>query len=139
MAFGTLALFVNPAGGMLPLIVLAGMAIQSALFSPAKYGILPEVLPHERLAVGNGQLELWTFLTIIGGTAIGGILLQVSGGSPWIAGCGLLAFSVLGFIASFQVPKVPRARDEGGLRATLQGAWDAVRAKTMRGRIFRPV
>ncbi|MEC4674076.1 MAG: MFS transporter, partial [Nitrospirota bacterium] len=128
MALGTLALFINPAGGMLPLIVLAGMAIQSALFSPAKYGILPEVLPHERLAVGNGQLELWTFLAIIGGTAIGGILLQVSGGSPWIAGCGLLAFSVLGFIASFQVPKVPRARDEGGLRATLQGAWEAVRA-----------
>ncbi|MYG41236.1 MAG: hypothetical protein F4201_10570, partial [Nitrospira sp. SB0677_bin_15] len=67
MALGTLALYHNPSGGILPLIVLGGMAVQSALFSPAKYGILPELLPHERLAVGNGQLELWTFLAIIGG------------------------------------------------------------------------
>jgi len=128
MACGTMALYLNPAGGPLPLLVLAGMAVQSALFSPAKYGILPEVLPHERLAEGNGQLELWTFLAIIGGTAAGGLLLQVSGASPWIAGCVLLAFSVLGFLASFQVPQVQRAREEGGLAATLQGAWNAVNA-----------
>ncbi|MYA29280.1 MAG: MFS transporter, partial [Nitrospira sp. SB0666_bin_27] len=68
MALGTWALYHNPSGGILPLIVLGGMAVQSALFSPAKYGILPELLPHERLAMGNGQLELWTFLAIIGGT-----------------------------------------------------------------------
>ena len=82
MGLGTLALFVNPEGGLLPLLVLGAMAVQSALFSPAKYGILPELLPHERLSVGNGQLELWTFLAIIGGTAMGGILLQVTGASP---------------------------------------------------------
>ncbi|NGZ04182.1 MAG: acyl-[ACP]--phospholipid O-acyltransferase, partial [Nitrospira sp. WS238] len=41
MAAGTLALWLNPAGGMLPLIVLCGMGVHSALFSPSKYGILP--------------------------------------------------------------------------------------------------
>ena len=128
MTGGTLALFLDPTGGLFPLIILAGMAVQSALFSPAKYGILPEVLPHERLAQGNGQLELWTFLAIIGGTAIGGLLLHLSGGSPWMAGCVLLAFSLLGLLASFQVPRVQRARPEGGLGATLQGAWKAVTA-----------
>ena len=56
MGLGTLALFVNPEGGLLPLLVLGAMAVQSALFSPAKYGILPELLPHERLSIGNGQL-----------------------------------------------------------------------------------
>lgn len=126
MALGTLALYHNPSGGILPLIVLGGMAVQSALFSPAKYGILPELLPHERLAAGNGQLELWTFLAIIGGTGTGGVLLQVSGSSPWLGGVVLLVFSVAGVAASLLVPVVPRARDEGGLRATLQGAWQAV-------------
>ncbi len=128
MALGTWALYSNPAGGLLPLIVLGGMAVQSALFSPAKYGILPELLPHERLAVGNGQLELWTFLAIIGGTGIGGLLLQMSGASPWLGGVVLLVFSVVGCAASLTVPAVPRAREEGGLRATLQGAWQAVQA-----------
>lgn len=128
MALGTWALYRNPFGGILPLIVLGGMAVQSALFSPAKYGILPELLPHERLAVGNGQLELWTFLAIIGGTGTGGLLLQMSGSSPWLGGAVLLLCSVMGFAASLMVPAVPRAREEGGLVATLQGAWQAVQA-----------
>ena len=128
MALGTLALYHNPSGGILPLIVLGGMAVQSALFSPAKYGILPELLPHERLAMGNGQLELWTFLAIIGGTGTGGILLQASGASPWLGGTVLLLFSVVGFAASLMVPAVPRAREKGGLGSTLRGAWQAVQA-----------
>ena len=128
MALGTLALYGNPSGGLLPLMVLGGMAVQSALFSPAKYGILPELLPHERLAVGNGQLELWTFLAIIGGTGTGGVLLHLSGTSPWLAGLVLLLFSLAGFAASFLVPAVPRARTEGGVGSTLRGAWTAVQA-----------
>ena len=44
MGAATLALWMNPAGGFLPLIVLAGMGVHSALFSPAKYGILAELL-----------------------------------------------------------------------------------------------
>ncbi len=128
MALGTLALYSNPSGGILPLVVLAGMAVQSALFSPAKYGILPELLPHERLAVGNGQLELWTFLAIIGGTGLGGVLLHLSGASPWFAALMLFVFSLVGFAASFLIPAVPRARTAGGLGSTLCGAWAAVRA-----------
>jgi len=131
MGLGTLALFVNPEGGLLPLLVLGAMAVQSALFSPAKYGILPELLPHERLSVGNGQLELWTFLAIIGGTAMGGILLQVTGASPWLAGVVLMVFSIIGLVYSLSIPSVPRARAEGGVRATLQGAWEAVQADRM--------
>ncbi len=128
MALGVLALYGNPSGGVLPLIVLAGMAVQSALFSPAKYGILPELLPHEQLAVGNGQLELWTFLAIIGGTGLGGVLLQLSGASPWLAPLALLLLSLAGFAASFLIPAVPRARETGGLGSTLRGAWAAVYA-----------
>ena len=128
MGLGTTALFINPEGGVLPLIVLGAMAVQSAVFSPAKYGILPELLPHERLSAGNGQLELWTFLAIIGGTAMGGILLQISGAHPWLAGAVLLVFSIVGFVYSLSIPSVPRARAEGGLRETLQGARQAVQS-----------
>lgn len=128
MGLGMTALFLNPEGGLLPLIVLAAMAVQSALFSPAKYGILPELLPHEQLSAGNGQLELWTFFAIIGGTAMGGIFLQASGASPWLAGFVLLLFSIVGFVSSLSIPYVAPARAKGGLRDTLQGAWDAVQS-----------
>ena len=72
MAAGTVALLSDPAGGRLALMVLCGMGVHSALFSPSKYGILPELIPHERLAAGNGLLELWTFAAILTGTAAGG-------------------------------------------------------------------
>ena len=82
LAAGTVALFVDPAGGILPLIVLGCMGVHSALFSPAKYGILPEILPHDRLSQGNGILELSTFLAILGGTAVGGFSSTASARPP---------------------------------------------------------
>lgn len=115
MAAATVALFLNPAGGLLPLIVLGGMGAHSALFSPAKYGILPEILPHEQLSAGNAILELSTFLAILAGTAIGGVLLNVAGAHLWLAPLVLTAFALVGFIASWWVPAVPAARSTGGV------------------------
>jgi len=128
MTAGTAALFYNPKGGILPLVVLAGMGAQSALFSPSKYGILPELLPHHRLSWGNGQLELWTFAAIIGGTALAGPLLDITNHNPWMAGVVLVIFSGAGLWASFGIPPVPQARPDGGLRETWQAAIDALRS-----------
>ena len=131
MSAATVALWINPAGGMLPLIVLGGMGVHSALFSPAKYGILAELLPHERLAAGNGQLEMWTFLAILTGTAAPGILLSITGSSIWLAPFLLAVISLVGFTAAWTIPRVPPARAEGGLINTLQGAWSALAADRM--------
>ena len=128
MSSGTLALFLNPAGGILPLIVLAVMGAQSALYSPAKYGILPEILPHERLSAGNGTLELWTFVAIIMGTAAGGVLLGITEPTPWLAGLFLTIMTLIGLWACYAIPHVPPARSEGGIHATITSAWEAVKS-----------
>ena len=60
----------------LMLIVVFLMGLQSTFFSPAKYGILPEMLPEQDLSRGNGLLEMSTFLAIILGTAIGGAIYE---------------------------------------------------------------
>jgi acyl-[acyl-carrier-protein]-phospholipid O-acyltransferase/long-chain-fatty-acid--[acyl-carrier-protein] ligase len=126
MSAATLALGLNPAGGVLPLVVLAGMGVHSALFSPAKYGILAELLPHERLAAGNGRLEMWTFFAILTGTAAPGILMSLTGSAVWLAPLLLTALSLVGFGAAWTIPPVPPARAEGGLADTLKGAWSAI-------------
>jgi len=131
MSAATLALWINPAGGILPLIVLGGMGIHSALFSPAKYGILAELLPHERLAAGNGQLEMWTFAAILTGTSAPGILLSVTGESTWLAPLLLAIISLIGCSAAVTIPYVPPARAEGGLLNTWQGAWAALAGDRM--------
>ena len=127
MAAGTFALWLNPAGGVLPLIVLCGMGVHSALFSPSKYGILPELVPHERLAAGNGLLEMWTFAAILTGTAAGGLLLQMAGDHTWLAPLALTGLSVVGLVTAFTIPHVPPARSAGGVGTTVRSAWEAIR------------
>jgi acyl-[acyl-carrier-protein]-phospholipid O-acyltransferase/long-chain-fatty-acid--[acyl-carrier-protein] ligase len=131
MATGTVALWLNPAGGVLPLVVLCGMGVHSAIFSPSKYGILPELIPHERLAVGNGLLEMWTFAAILMGTAAAGFLLQIAGDQTWLAPLALTGFSVVGFTTALSIPHVSPARAAGGVGATVQGAWAAIQSERM--------
>jgi acyl-[acyl-carrier-protein]-phospholipid O-acyltransferase/long-chain-fatty-acid--[acyl-carrier-protein] ligase len=131
MSAGTIALWLNPTGGILPLIVLCGMGAHSALFGPSKYGILPELIPHERLASGNGLLEMWTFAAILTGTAAGGFLLQSAGDQVWIAPLVLAALSVIGLVAAFAVPQVSPARTSGGVGSTIRVAWAAIQTERL--------
>jgi len=121
------ALMFAPSAWVAPLIVLGLLGVQSSFFGPAKFGILPELLPHDRLSAGNGALEMWSFLAIVLGTASGGALLAATGDHPWQA-AGLLAIlGVVGILAALFVPRVQAARDEGGFRDSVNLAWQTVR------------
>ena len=76
----TISIFLAPTALFLPFALLGLMGAQAALFGPAKYGIIPEILPKERLSQGNGALEMWTMLAIIAGTGLGPLLLAADGG-----------------------------------------------------------
>lgn len=93
----------------LMLLTLFLMATQSALFSPSKYGLLPELLPEKRLSWGNGILEMSTFLAIIVGTALGGFLYMHVTPHIGIAGAVLVVLALTGLIASLRISRVPRA------------------------------
>ncbi|MFM8549762.1 MAG: MFS transporter [Verrucomicrobiota bacterium] len=85
------------------------MGCHSAIFGPSKYGILPEVLPHDRLSWGNGILELLTFLGIIFGTVAGAFFAESLAGMPGVAGLILAGLALGGWWCSRQVPPVPAA------------------------------
>lgn len=127
MAIGAAALFVDPSGGWLPLVVLGAMGVQSAIFSPAKYGILPEIVPHTELSRANGRLELATFLAIIAGTAFGPQLLRLAPSTPGVAGLVLVAFAVAGAVAARGIERTEPARLSGGFGDALAGAFGAVK------------
>lgn len=69
-----------------PLISYAVVGLGAAAYSPAKYGILTELLPAEKLVAANGWIEGLTVLSIILGTVLGGRLVN-----PEVA-AALLAF-----------------------------------------------
>jgi acyl-[acyl-carrier-protein]-phospholipid O-acyltransferase/long-chain-fatty-acid--[acyl-carrier-protein] ligase len=92
------------------LAILFLMAVQATVFSPAKYGLVPEALPAEDLSRANGLLEMSTFVAIVLGTAIGGELFQTWRGEPWLTGGLLTAIALVGTATSYRIPSTPPAK-----------------------------
>jgi len=59
-----------------PLAAYALVGLGAAAYSPAKYGILTEYLPHSKLVLANGWIEGLTVISIILGTVLGGVLIN---------------------------------------------------------------
>src|SRR3954470_13746446 len=83
--------------------VLFLIALQATFFSPAKYGILPEILPDRDLSRANGVLEMSTFVAIVLGTAAGGYLFDASRGHLWVIGALVVGVAVIGTATSFGI------------------------------------
>jgi LPLT family lysophospholipid transporter-like MFS transporter len=69
--------------GLHPLVACAVVGFGAAVYSPAKYGILTELLPAEKLVAANGWIEGLTVMSIILGTVMGGALVSTHGGA-WL-------------------------------------------------------
>jgi len=79
------------------------LGLHSTLFGPVKYAILPQHLRSEELVGGNALIEAGTFIAILLGTLLGGLLAGSEGGTAWITGAGL-AIAIAGYIASRSIP-----------------------------------
>lgn len=107
MAMGFAAFLLNSPAFLWVTLFL--MAMQSAFFSPAKYGILPEILRKERLSWGNGILQLGTMVAIILGTALGAPLVAEFEGRAYLASAVLFVLSILGVISAHFITHTPAA------------------------------
>lgn len=73
MTLGGILLYIaSPTTAPLLWCVFFLMATQSAMFGPAKFGILPEALPEERLSWGNGIVQAMTMIAIIAASGLAG-------------------------------------------------------------------
>src|SRR5258707_11592396 len=90
----------------LMLVVLFLMALHSTIFSPSKYGIVPEMLPDKDLSRANALLEMSTFVAIVLGTAIGTYLFTAWKDEPWKMGLVTLAVAMAGLLTSLRIPRV---------------------------------
>ncbi|MGC4093119.1 MAG: MFS transporter [Polyangiaceae bacterium] len=107
MALGCVSLWLGSLELSLATLFLLGT--QAALFGPLKYGILPELLPAERLVQGNAYVEMGTFLAILLGTLTGGVLGL--GDRRWLA-ASVVAVALLGYLTARRVPAVTPANPE---------------------------
>lgn len=82
--------------------VLFFLGAQAAFFGPVKYAILPNLLQEEELIAGNGLIEAGTFLSILLGTIVGGVLILLPAGD-YIISAAICLVSLAGFVSSLFV------------------------------------
>ena len=104
MLFGLWTLYSGWTEGMIGVVFLMGL--HAAIFSPAKYGIVPEILGDRDLSRGNALLEMSTFVSIVLGIAGGGALFALWRETPSRMGLVTLAVSAIGLAVSFGITKV---------------------------------
>lgn len=96
------------------------LAVQSAFFGPAKYGMIPELVEEEHLSKANGSINMFTNLAVIGGTlAAGKVYTSYSSGVPgegggasfnpamlWVPGVVLIVIAIVGLMPALLIPKL---------------------------------
>ena len=86
------------------LFVLFLMGTQSTFFGPAKYSILPQMFRKDSdLMEATGLVEMGTFLAILTGTIVGGVLIAID---KYMVCLFIVVFSLLGWLASRKIPRI---------------------------------
>ncbi|MDR1039673.1 MAG: AMP-binding protein [Deltaproteobacteria bacterium] len=119
LAFVGMAAFLFYKGWLWPLMAAVFlMGLQSALFGPVKYSLLPEILPERGLIPGNGLVEGATFLAIVLGTVAGSYLGASSAVSGAVSGATAVAASVAGAAAASAGAAADAASEAVSIRGT---------------------
>ena len=88
------------------------MGLHSTLFGPVKFAYLPQALNERELTGGNGMLEMGTFVAILLGNVIGGLLVSIPGIGHAVVAASCLAMAVAGRVTAQFIPHAP-ATDPG--------------------------
>src|SRR5947209_6678964 len=83
------------------------MGVHSTFFGPIKYAILPQHLRRDEVLGGTGLVEAGTYLAILGGTILAGVLAA----TPRVAAATTIGIAALGLLAGTQVPPAPPAAE----------------------------
>ena len=107
----------------LPLLLVCVflMSLQSALFGPSKYGLLPELLSESQLSWGNGVLQMGTNVAVLLGTVAAGFLADWFVGRQVWSGVVLVALATAGTLSSLGINRVPAVNPSARPRINFLG------------------
>jgi len=106
-----LAAFALIKGYILMLIVLLFlMGTQSTFFGPAKYSYIPQHLKTSELIAGNAWVQMGTFVAILLGTIMGGVMIAQEQGRMYVA-FAIVLLAIAGYLASRFIPLTPSANE----------------------------
>ncbi len=111
--------------GLHPLLAYGIVGLGAAAYSPAKYGILSELVAPEKLVQANGLMEGSTIVAILLGALLGGWLSDIS--VHWALGTVAALYAVAA-LANLRIPKIPAAHplEKFNVFAIVRDFWRAL-------------
>ncbi|MGR4895226.1 MFS transporter [Stenotrophomonas sp. LARHCG68] len=95
------------------LVALFCTGLQSTLFGPVKYSVLPSILKPEELTGGNGLVEMGTSISILTGMIAGGLIFSLAGShGPVVAAVAIIALALAGNTAARMIPRLDAGAPE---------------------------
>ena len=88
------------------------MGLHSTLFGPVKFAYLPQALNERELTGGNGMVEMGTFVAILLGNIVGGLMVAVPGAGPHYVAVSCVLLALAGRAVAQFIPLAP-ATDPG--------------------------
>ncbi|KRG78796.1 glycerol acyltransferase, partial [Stenotrophomonas ginsengisoli] len=89
------------------LVALFATGVQSTLFGPVKYSVLPSILKPEELTGGNGLVEMGTSISILCGMITGGLIFHLAGEhGPVVAASAIIVLAVAGNLVARLIPRM---------------------------------
>jgi MFS family permease len=117
-------------------IALFAMGVHSTFFGPIKYGILPQHLDKDEVLGGTGLVEAGTYIAILTGTIVGGVL------PPKWAAISVIAVAIIGrWVAQYVPPAPPEADAPKGPPDwnILRSSWNLIRETLHNKRVFMAI
>lgn len=134
MLMASAGLYLNHLGLLMATLFLLGA--QSAFFGPLKYSILPTHLKEEELIGGNALIETGTFLAILLGTIIGGLMILAEGGIFQVSVL-MIIMAIVGWVASRSIPAAPAVAPQIKISANIiSETWGIIRQSRGRSDVF---
>jgi MFS family permease len=115
------------------LAALFAMGVHSTFFGPIKYAILPQHLEPENVLGGTGLVEAGTYLAILSGTVVGGII------PPEWAAISVIVVAIVGRLTASAVPYAPPEADAPPLKLDwhlIRNSWHLVSGTMHIPRLF---
>ncbi|WP_159643026.1 MFS transporter [Sphingorhabdus sp. 109] len=115
----TLEIFIAVVGGIglwlqsIPIMLTALflLGLQSTFFGPIKYAVLPQHLEQDEILGGTGLVEAGTYIAILAGTILGGIIIDRNGNGVEIAVIAVFVVALIGRIAAQFMPPAPAQKE----------------------------
>lgn len=115
------------------------MGTQSTFFGPAKYGYIPQHMSEHELTAANGLVQMGTFVAILTGTMVGGILASIDDAENAIA-LAIVGFAIAGYVSARSIPYTEAAAPKLKLSYNFAAeTWRTIQLVSRERNLFVPI